>query len=73
MSRWIAAEYDRWNPGKREYAKLPLEVRRGRLMQLMGWTSWPELDEEGKRELQAKMDAVDEQARKFYGEVTPDL
>lgn len=64
----VRAEYDRRFPGKREYAALPVEERRSRLMQAMGWTSWPTLDEDGRRRLDDAQDRADAEAVRIYGE-----
>jgi hypothetical protein len=68
VAAMIIAEYDRQFPGKRAYATLPVEERRARLMQAMGWTSWPTLDEAGRRELAEKMNRADAEAARLYGE-----
>jgi transcriptional regulator with XRE-family HTH domain len=68
LATLIRAEYDRRFPGKREYASEPLEIRRARVRQMMGWPETLPDDPEAERSLDAALAAVEVEARRFYGE-----
>lgn len=64
----IRAEYNRQFPEERAGVATSVEERRARLQRAMGWSTFPALDADAERRLDAALDATEAEARRLYDE-----